>query len=215
MLCTAPWLTLRAQNTFFMSHIVTSYKFYAGNTEGKGANINRTNSYLYSLGLDSEYKFSAFAGLGAGLYYERNAFSLKQSSDKLFPNPMLHKKEFLITDGIVPEIFFTFYLTKKAETGLTLKLAASADYVLGRKHRMLDTAAPQAGFKETETKYYDVDFLSKVHFASKVVFGYKSFAVSIGYRFSDIIAPNYRNSMPVEFPKLSIGLSTSILFIDR
>ncbi len=206
---------LRAQNTLFMLHAVTDCKMYAGNSKGLGADINRFKSYNYTLGMDAEYKYSAFVGSGLGLYYERNAFSLTQNQTKLFPNANLHQKEFIITDGIAPEVFMSFYFSKKGETGLFLKLAASTDFVLGRKHRMLDTAAPLSGFSETETKFYDVEYLSKLHYSVKVAFGYKSLALSINYRISDIVAESFQTVLPAEFAKLSIGLSAGILFLDR
>jgi len=207
-------INILGQSGHFLTYAISEYKFYAGNIYKSKPSLNFFQSYQFTLGGDVEYIFAKKNGVGLGLNYVRNKYSIRQSPDKHFPDDFLHESEDVITDGLATELFLSFYLTEQTETGLYLKFAYVYDNVLGRKHRFTDKSPAGAVYSYAQTKLYDVPFLAEQTQSVKIILGFKELAVSAQYRITPALSKTYLNQIPSDLPKLSVGISLGLLFLD-
>lgn len=187
-----------------------SYLFYLGNTEGDGADILPIKTFSFNYGIDFQYNFARFMATGLGFYYKYDAFVLDQSESKIMPDAVLHDKQRYMLSGFSPEIFIRFYPAPDSKESLQVRPAFYANFIGARTLYVRDYALGSLDFEFSETYYKRLEYVSNFEYGLSFSAGYSFFSLKAAYRLSDIFTPEFKEDLPVEFPRLSLGLSINL-----
>lgn len=201
------------QKTEFLSQARLGYLMAAGQTDGNGADILIWKSYQMTYGFDFEIKYRKSIGSGLGIYLYHGSFSLLQDENKTIPDNVLHDKEVFVKNGAVCELFVNLYPTPKTNQGFFIRLSGFANYNYARDLRIRDIAVNGSSYEYVKYAYKKLDYVSVFDYGLKTALGYRHIAFSVKYRLSDYFTSDYKADFPLEFPRISVGVSIGSNFI--
>jgi hypothetical protein len=147
----------------------------------------------FIVGFGYGYKFAKWNGLGIDIYYKSTGFFLKQDSNKIFPNTILHNSEKVSFDNFGGLVFDRFYFGKIYFDG-----GFYYDWAFYTKHITWDNnTANGSGGSSTKTTDRQLSFDSPTNYGLTFRFGsVKGISFYFNYRLSKVFTSS------VTYPEL-------------
>ncbi len=205
----------RGQNLKKFSFFYYNIEWFAGKTEGYGANIKYGKSFKTAFGFRYKQKLAKFYSVGYDINYNYALYSIKQDSSKIFPNTTIHKRENLIYNNIGLELYNRFSFGKRGNyIKYFFDIGAYATYGISNYIKQIDEfSTPNANnAKKTKIKNQNLTFIYPYNYGLKARFGYNKLAITGTYRLSNLFKDNYSGTIYYypELPRYSVGIEIGI-----
>jgi hypothetical protein len=102
-------------NRLHFVHFFLGLGFFAGKNKGS-TEINYVNSNQFNFGFRYKLKISGFFDVLADLTFDQFSYQLKQNSNKVIPDTILHKKENLLFNNLGAGVFVRANLSKRGNS---------------------------------------------------------------------------------------------------
>lgn len=192
------------------SHTYIGFGFYALQSEGSGSDIRFWHSGTFHVGKRFKFKITDYWAWGVELEYFRQDFELKQNSDKMFPNNILHDQERLVLDNGGLALYNRINFSRRGNIiGNFLDIGGYINGSFSIKHIAKDEVDdPAYGSERVISIRKKLNYAERYQYGIKARLGFNRYVVTANYRLSDII----NSSIPgiSELSRLSVGLELGI-----
>ncbi len=148
----------------------------------KSASVLYGQSREFTIGFGMGYKFVKWNGIGIDIYYKSTGYFLKQDSNKVLPNHILHSSEKISFDNIGGLIFDRFYFGKIYFDG-----GFYYDWAFYTKHITWDKDTVANSGSTTKTTDRQLVFLNPANYGLTFRFGNtKGVSLYFNYRLSNV-----------------------------
>jgi len=204
----------RGQNLKKYSHFYYNVGWYAGDSEGYGAEIKYGKSFNTSFGFRYKRKLAKFYSIGYDFNYTYAVYSIKQDSLKIFPNPTIHGRENLVYNNLGLELYNRFSFGKRGNyIKYYLDFGVYGTYGVSNYIKQVDKfESPNAeNAKKIKSKQQNLTFIYPYNYGIRARIGYNKFAITGTYRLSNLFKDNYEGTVYYypELPRYSIGIEVS------
>ncbi len=191
------------------SHIYLGYKFFAGNSDDKGADIIYGLSSCINIGYRYKYKLLEFYSVGFDINYSYKKYLIKQDEEKILPNTQLHDKEKIRFSNAGLEFYNRLNIGKRGNIiGKYLDIGLFGNWAFAINHFTKDKVADENNKAELVTvKYSNLTYTRRFLYGLSARLGLNWLAISAEYRFSDLFKEEYQ--FP-ELPRFAIGLEFAL-----
>lgn len=198
------------------THSYFRYGFVVGKSDSAGTEVLPGYSNEFSFGIRHKRKLCNFYSLGFDVFYNNVNFNLKQDSSKLFPNPVLHKKEKLSYNNLGLEIFNRFNIGKRGNVlGNFVDIAGYGEWGFSIKHSYRDKLSiAQAGASVRDVTNKGLLYANNLNYGGIVRLGINRYVIYGKYRLSDIFIDSYLKDTGLqysEFPRFIVGVEIGLL----
>lgn len=198
------------------THSYFRYGFVAGSSDSAGADIKPGYSSEFAFGVRYKRRISNFYSLGFDVFYNTINYHLKQDSSKIFPNPVLHKKEKLAYNNFGLELYNRINVGKRGNIlGNFVDIGGYGEWGSLIKHFYRDElAVAQTGASVREVTNKRLLYTSNLNYGAVARFGINRYVLYGKYRFSDIIKPGYLSQTGLRYPELPriiVGIEIGLL----
>lgn len=169
-------------------HFYFGYGIMVGPSDGDGAEISTGASSNFELGVRYKYKISNLYSFGLNLSYNFYSYRIKQESDKIFPDTIIHDKEKFMLSSLSLGVYNRFNFGRRGNViGRYLDLGAYGDWNLIKKHYVKDKIDGQV-YKLSVTRLKYVENFGYGVFAN---LGFNRLVLTFKYRLSDLFKESY------------------------
>ncbi|MBN2612059.1 MAG: hypothetical protein JXB00_10930 [Bacteroidales bacterium] len=212
---TKAYKNIKGQNTKSFGHLFVNYGLIIDPSDGSDIEIKMPNSRLGAFGYRHKFKVSGFYSFGFELGMRFSHYQIKQTEDKVFPNPVIHDKEKIKIYSGSLGLYNRFNFGKRGNSiGKYIDLGGYASYNFNRVHYttddVSDEVAPGADVyaKKRVVKNSGLEYIEPFDLGLFGRAGINNFAVIVNYRLTDLFKSSYNWS---ELPALSIGIELGLL----
>lgn len=198
------------------THSYFRYGFVAGQPDSAGADIKPGYSNEFAFGVRYKRRITNFYSLGFDVFYNNINYHLKQDSSKIFPNPVLHKKEKLAYNNFGIELYNRINFGKRGNIiGNFVDIGGYGEWGFSIKHFYRDElAVAQTGASMIEVTNKRLLYTNNLNYGAVVRIGINRYAFYGKYRVSDIIKSGYLSQTGLnypEFPRIIVGIEIGLL----
>ncbi len=192
------------QNRRNYTHLYIGYAQVFGTSDKIGGDIEYGKSSYITIGLRYKYRITNHEAIGAYISYDSDLFRLKQNSNKILPDTILHNiKEKLVFNSFSIGIFNRINFDKRRgnAVGTYLDLGAYGSWNFNIKHFTKDKEEiTNNNIKTNRTK---LDYPNKYGYGLFAQFGSKNWSIFFKKRVSNLFKDSYNYP---ELPRYVIGL---------
>lgn len=181
-----------------------------GNSESDSVGLKVIDSYDFMFGYRFKYRLTNFYSIGFGLAFDLKSYSIKQDSNKIFPNTTLHEWERLSLKNLSGDVYNRFNFGRRGNhVGKFLDLGAYANWVFASSFKIFDkhSITNSVGASNTKQVHKGLVYLNDVNYGLLARVGFNKFVFYGTYRMSDIFRSEY---IFTELPRFTAGLQISI-----
>lgn len=191
------------------SHIYFGYEFFAGNSDDKGAEIIYGLSSCINIGYRYKFKIFEFYSIGFNTSYSFKKYVIKQETDKILPNSILHDKEKIRFNNAELEFYNRFNIGKRGNIiGKYLDIGLFGNWAFAINHLTKDKVNDEDNKAELAIiKYHNLLYTKRFFYGFSTRLGINRLAISAEYRLSDLFKKEYQ--LP-ELPRFCIGLELAL-----
>jgi len=192
-----------------------NFGFYIPLGDAQEVETNLWKSVAFSVGWRYKRKLASWFAVGTGLSFTNSYFSIKQNSNKLVPNNILHSEEKLKLNNINIELYTRFNFGKRGNViGKFIDIGGYMEYAFLIKHYYRDNFDKNSppyysGVKEVDQK--NLSYVKKFNYGLKARLGVNRWVLTASYRLSDLLTDDYKNTVgEYFFPKLMVGVEIGL-----
>jgi hypothetical protein len=200
------YLKKKGPNKKRFLHLYYDYELYAP-AESK-ALYEFAYSYRWYVGLRNYHRIASHYIMGLSLEFGWENFRIEQNNQKTFPATGIHKKETLGTSNIGLEYFNRILFTEREHAlGIWVDAGIYGNLNLNSRHVVKDKADPSADVRYHKEINRGLKYLNPWEYGVKGRIGYKRYALTGTYRFSDWLTNPDINPEP---PRITLGFELGI-----
>lgn len=198
------------------THSYFRYGFVLGKSDSAGTEIKPGYSNEFTFGVRYKRRVSNFYSLGFDVFYNNINYHLKQDSSKIFPNPVLHKKEKLAYNNFGAEIYNRINFGKRGNIiGNFIDLGGYGEWGFTIKHFYRDElAVAQTGASVRDVTNKRLLYTNNLNYGAAARFGIGRYVIYGKYRLSDIFKEDYLAQTGLnyaELPRIIVGIEIGLL----
>jgi len=171
-------------------------------------NLNPGNSFRLASYYRTKSEMTRWFGWGLDYGFSFNNYALEQDEFKVFPQPIIYKRERMMTATFYSAGFLRFnFLRKRGDHfGKYIDLAYFGEYMLWSRHVYKYKNPDGSDVKWTKVVNKKLDYLQKLSYGPEIRWGNAIGSVFGRYRISDFFnAPSRGSSIP-ELPRFVFGI---------
>ncbi|GAA3947705.1 hypothetical protein [Hymenobacter algoricola] len=196
-------------NRAYFSHVYFGYGLVAGRSSREGAELRYGSSAEVQLGLRNKWRLNQRLALGLDGRYARPVYHLAQTSTKVLPDPVLHRREYLALPQLQSEALLRLSYGRRGNAiGRYVDVVGWGGWVLGSVHHTEDS--PAAGSRKIQTAQRGLAYVNRWSYGTGLRLGSGRYALAGRYRLSNVFRPAYQARYP-ELPRWLLGLELSWL----
>lgn len=193
------------RNLKHFAHFYLGYGFVIGETNNNKGEVLQGKNNNFEFGLRYKYKISNFYSLGSGVSYNIYSYSIKQSTENIMPDRLLHNTETLRAYTLSLNVYNRFNYGRRGNfIGKFVDIGIYGDWCFTNRHLYKDKLG--SGIT-SRTAVSGLRFYEPFYYGVYGNIGFNRVVLTCKYRMTDIFKPKY--DYP-QMPPLTIGLQLGI-----
>ena len=159
----------------------------------------------FNIGLTYNHRYIPQAAYGFELAMKTRKYNMLKDSSKIFPDSILHEKEYLLVSGFEVVAYHRFYFFLKRHKnaqGPVFDIGVFGHWNGSSYHYTKDKNAESSMYGYTTAMQYHPKYIHAFDAGGMVRFGINHYLIFAQYRLTDLLEPSYRKA-PYNFTSLS------------